>query len=378
MHTENFRGGQAMTRSFQSGAVAAIAIAFGVLGAAPAAGHHSVAAEFDTSLQGELAGEITRVWFTNPHIRYRLTVVSDDGTTEDWELQAGNVTSLRRQGWTEESIRAGDRVTVNGDLGRDGAKKLRIQSIETSAGLRLPRLTTSARRAGRNEINASADTDYGYASGKNAYPVDITGPWRNTYRWTVTVDDLEPKPTPFTAAGRALFEATEPWHDPSLRCVAPGLPRIFGAPYHADIVDAGDHYLMVYIEHNTPRRIWMDGRSAPADTPSTPMGFSVGRWENDALVVETTHLSSSWLDGSGLPMSGEGTRIVERYVPGDDGLTIDRTMTIYDPYYSEPLVRQRYSARDDGIDLTEQAPCDPDSYYRDLAASGRLEAHFER
>ncbi len=95
--------------------------------------------------------------------------------------------------------------------------------------------------------------------------------------------------------------------------MAMGLPRIFGAPYNMDIVDAGSHYLMVYLEHNTPRRVWMDGRVAPADTPATPMGFSVGRWDGEALLVETTHLSPGWLDGSGLPMSGDGTRIVERY-----------------------------------------------------------------
>jgi hypothetical protein len=77
-------------------------------------------------------------------------------------------------------------------------------------------------------------------------------------------------------------------------------------------------------------------------------------------------------------MSGDGTRIVERYRVSDDGLSIDRTMTIYDPYYSEPLVRQRYSARSDGLEVAEQAPCDPDSYYRDLDASGRLQEHFNR
>jgi hypothetical protein len=352
--------------------------------ATPSWGHHSVAAEFDTSNQGELEGEITRVWFTNPHIRYRLAVTTEDGSIEEWELQAGNVTNLRAQGWFEDSIKEGDHVTVSGSLGRGGSKKLQIREMVTAAGVRVPpprdaAPAASARPAGgRNAVNASADKDYTYASGSNDYPVDITGPWRNNYRWTVTVNDLEPKPTPFTAAGRAVFEATEAWHDPSLRCVAPGLPRIFGAPYHADIVDAGNHYLMVYIEHNTPRRIWMDGRTAPANTPRTPMGFSVGRWEGRVLVVETTHLSPAWIDGSGLPMSGDGTRIVERYTPSEDGLTIDRTMTIYDPYYTEPLVRQRYSARDDGIDLTEQAPCDPDSYFRDLAATGRLEAHFER
>jgi hypothetical protein len=194
----------------------------------------------------------------------------------------------------------------------------------------------------------------------------------------VTVNDLDPRPTPFTAEGKKIFDATEAWQDYSLRCVAPGLPRIFGAPYNMDVIDAGDFYLMLFIEHNTPRRIWMDGRQPAADAPSTPMGYSVGHWEGDALVVETTHLSPGWLDGSGLPMSGDGTRIVERYEFGKDRLTMDRTMTIYDPYYTQPLVRHRYSARGKQIDLTEQLPCDPDSYYRDLEKSGRLDAHFNQ
>src|SRR5690606_25950262 len=111
----------------------------------------------------------------------------------------------------------------------------------------------------------------------------------------------------------------------------------------------------------------------PEDQPPSPMGFSVGRWEGNALVIETTNLSPAWLDGSGLPMSGDGTRIVERYEVSEDGLTMDRTLTIHDPYYTEPLVRRRSSARGDDIRIAEQLPCDPDSYYRDLAASGRLE-----
>jgi Family of unknown function (DUF6152) len=353
-------------------------IAASVLVAAgwPVLAHHSVSAEFDTSLSGELEGEITQVWFSNPHVRYRLTVKNADGTSTDWELQGGNVTNLLRQGWTEDSLRVGDVVTAEGSLGRGGAKKLNIRKVTTADGRVVPPAT--ARPSNRGTISASADRYYGYEKNRPERPVDITGPWRDDYQWHVTVDDLAPKPTPFTPAGRAVFEKTEPWHDYALRCMAMGLPRIFGSPYNMDIADSGSHYLMVYLEHNTPRRVWMDGRKAPADEPSTPMGFSVGHWEGRVLVVETTHLAAGWLDGSGLPMSGEGTRIVERYAVSDDGLSIDRTMTIYDPYYTEPLVRQRYSARGDDVDLTEQAPCDPDSYFRDLEAAGRLDAHFAR
>ena len=116
----------------------------------------------------------------------------------------------------------------------------------------------------RNTIYASADTDYTYSTRHEPYPVDITGPWRDDYKWHVTVDDLEPKPTPFTAEGRQVFEATEPWHDYALRCMAMGLPRVFGAPYNMDIIDAGSHYFMLYLEHNSPRRVWMDGRTLPS------------------------------------------------------------------------------------------------------------------
>jgi hypothetical protein len=121
----------------------------------------------------------------------------------------------------------------------------------------------------------------------------------------------------------------------------------------------------------------MDGRTAPESTPASSLGFSVGKWEGRSLVIETTRLLPSWLDGSGLPMAGEGTRIVERYDFSQDALAVDRTMTIYDPYYTQPLVRKRGSARDDKVDIAEQSACDPDSYYRDLRELGRLDAHLD-
>ena len=72
-----------------AGAVSALGIkiagaaALALLVPVPASAHHSVAAEFDTSQQRELEGEITHVWFSNPHVRYRLTVTSTGGTAED-------------------------------------------------------------------------------------------------------------------------------------------------------------------------------------------------------------------------------------------------------------------------------------------------------
>jgi hypothetical protein len=170
--------------------------------------------------------------------------------------------------------------------------------------------------------------------------------------------------------------------DPIMTCQPMGIPRQ-GPPgriFHTenDITllygrggDGGGGY-------SDFRVIATDGRpfDERAIVQTKYTGHSVGHWEGDALVIETTHLLPGWLDGSGLPMKGEGTRIVERYELTPDRLAMDRIMTIYDPYYTEPLVRRRGSARDDVVDISEQASCDPDSYYRDLLEAGRLEQHL--
>jgi len=338
--------------------------------------HHSFASEFDGNVQGEVSGTITTVWFRNPHVRYRMDVITEDGSLEEWDVQATSVTSIRKAGWTPDTLAVGESVRIWGDMGRNGTKKIFLRGVEKEDGTELSPAGPTLNRGERDRVTASADVDYSYAQVNGDHPFDISGPWRNNYKFRLTVDDLEPKPTPFTDAGRKKFEATEPWHDGALRCLPLGLPRIFGSPYSMEVVDAGSHYVVLYQQNNTPRRIWMDGREAPYGWPATSMGFSVGYWDDEVLVVETTHLSEGTLDGSLLPMAGEGTRIVERWEMTDGGLGMDRIMTIYDPNYTEPLVRKRGSARADAVDIIEQAPCDPDGYYRDLLEADRLEHHL--
>ena len=57
---------------------------------------------------------------------------------------------------------------------------------------------------------------------------------------------------------------------------------------------------------------------------------------------------------------------------------MERTITIYDPYYTQPLVRQTRLGTDDNVDVAEQSACDPDSYYRDLRDLGRLDQHLDK
>ena len=356
----------------------------------PALAHHSFAAEFDAALTGKMTGVVTEVRFSNPHVRYRFTVKKTDGTSEDWEIQAGSVTSIRPQGWLVDTIKAGDTITVEGQLGRANVKKIYVQRLTLASGKVFGGTetvntgapgTTAAPRPNPNDrtiVTADPNKNYGYGKQNAKAPFDITGPWRQSYKFRVTVDDFEPKPTPYTAEGKRLRDANSKYDDTALRCISLGLPRVFGNPYNLDIYDAGDHYLFMYVDHHAPRRIWMDGRKAPDNVAATANGYSVGHWENaNTLVIETTHLLKGWLDGSGMPMSGDGTRTVEKIVYSADHLSADRTMTIYDPLYTQPLVRARGWARGNDLDVTEQDSCDPTSYFTDIREAGLLDKYLK-
>jgi hypothetical protein len=210
------------------------------------------------------------------------------------------------------------------------------------------------------------------------FPVDITGFWDNRYLFQRTVDDFQPKPMPMKPETAAIYASRRYGDDSALRCLPVGLPRIFGSPYPVQVLNAGTHYVMVFLQDNTPRWVYMDGREAPADQPLSSMGFSTGRWEDRTLVIETTHLSPGWLDGSGYPMSGgDGTRLVERWVIAEDALTIARSMTIHDDNYTAPLVRTRGSQRGDPRELVESPPCDSTTFYYELYENGELEERFD-
>ena len=86
-----------------------------------------------------------------------------------------------------------------------------------------------------------------------------------------------------------------------------------------------------------PRQIYIDGRSLPKDPEPSWMGSSVGRWQGETLVVETTGFKeSAWLDGFGHPRS-EAMRITERYRRRDFG-HMDLELTFDDPkYYTRPF-----------------------------------------
>ena len=95
--------------------------------------HYSFAAEFDADTRISVAGVIVEVRYRNPHVQYFIE--TDSG--ERWNVQAQNVPSLRRRGWTPDTLQQGDRITVNGFAGRNGAQKVYVESILAPTGATL-------------------------------------------------------------------------------------------------------------------------------------------------------------------------------------------------------------------------------------------------
>jgi hypothetical protein len=97
-------------------------IAAVVLAATGAAAHHSFSAEFDARQPFKLTGSVTKVEWTNPHVFFYVDIVDEkSGATTNWAFEMGNVNALMRAGWTRNSLKSGDRVTVEGSRARDGS-----------------------------------------------------------------------------------------------------------------------------------------------------------------------------------------------------------------------------------------------------------------
>lgn len=102
---------------------------------APAAhAHHSFAAEFSYEEFGTITGEVVEVLFVNPHARYFIAVEGADGKAVLWDAQTRSTNALTRIGWNKDAVRLGERVTIEGNLGRDGARKIWIRELKKDSG----------------------------------------------------------------------------------------------------------------------------------------------------------------------------------------------------------------------------------------------------
>lgn len=217
---------------------------------------------------------------------------------------------------------------------RDHFIGLMLVLAALASGPGLPAQT--ADQAGGAKIEASAATP------------DLSGLWirlRDASHASVNLD-FGKAISPMTPWGRAKFKAANSVYrsdspntdlsDPIFNCFPPGVPRIYLLNFPVQIVQVPGQVIMLFEFDHFVRRIYTDGRPHDKDVGALWMGDSIGKWEGDTLVADTTSFNDkTTLDREGYPHS-DAMHLVERIRRADhDNLVVD--LTVEDPKaYTKP------------------------------------------
>jgi hypothetical protein len=152
--------------------------------------------------------------------------------------------------------------------------------------------------------------------------------------------DFAPSQVPFRPWGEALYTQrnnNSRLDNPSIRCLPNGVPRLNAYTHPYKIVQTADLIVILYEAGTMFRQIFLDGRGHPKEQQPAWLGYSIGRWDGDTLVIETVGFNGqTWLDGAGHPQSEE-MRLTERFTRHTVG-RMDIQIVLDDPKaYTKPV-----------------------------------------
>ena len=305
-------------------------------------GHHSVSALYDYTNVRELEGTLLSIRWVNPHIQLKVEAIGENGEPEVWELVGSAVNLLRRLGVDESVIKEGDRVVITGPMSRRGVKSMVASTITLPTGETVALFPGSAARAGLIPSIPVADGSTQRAAADIAADKEAA---HGIFRvWTP-----RKKPTrdlglgiaqwPLTEAAKAQVADYNPLvDDPALRCVPAGMPIIMDNPYPMEFYEDGDDIIMHLELSDGLRRIHMSADASGEEAEPSPLGYSVGHWEDNELVIYTDKINYPYFDDLGTPQSGN-LKIVERYTLSEDETRLDWEGVATDPeIFTEPVV----------------------------------------
>ena len=322
------------------------------LAAIPVSGHHSDAG-MDVESIVAIEGTVTEFAFRNPHAYVGVETTAANGDPVEWALQMGGVNGLARRGWRADTLTVGDQVAVRVHPAQDGRPYGLVESIDKEGGLGLVPVTG----APEGQAGAAATS--------------LTGKWRADRSRLISYpggfDGFFHAQLKITERGLAAQAAYDPLsaENPESTCIGRPTPSAFvsSSGYLLDFeLDEDREILFIRSEYfDEERTVYLDGRAHPGIDERFATGHSIGRWDGDTLVIDTTNFTDHRSPYQiGVP-SGPRKHVIERYRLIENGTRMEAEFTLEDPeYIAEPFTHRReliYSPHEEMF----RHNCDPEA-----------------
>jgi Family of unknown function (DUF6152) len=329
-----------------------------IVAAPPLAAHHVLSAEFDQQKPVTLRGVVTRFQWNNPHAFLYIDVTDASGEIANWAVEWASPLELRGSGWTRDSFKAGDSVTVEGWPARDGSPMASGTTVVLTSGKRLKEAPETEPRPARAHAKPAprwpdGHPRLGLIPGESGY-------WANPSASSLVDSTAGHLPMDHNGLLANLADAgkvapLKPWakglyeyrqrtllkDDPMLSCLPPAGPRMFQVAHGVQFLEQPERkriFVMSGGGNRNWRLIYLDGRALPQSEDVTPTywGYSSGHWEGDTLVVESDAFNERfWFSNGGLPHT-ESLRLTEKFSRPDFD-TLKYEVTVNDPgTYTRP------------------------------------------
>jgi hypothetical protein len=301
--------------------------------------HHSRG--YYSTEQQVFDAEIVEVHWRNPHISFTVRRLDDEKSDATWRVEAASIYMLKRTGVTRALFNEGDRISVVGfEHARDEGDFLATNILLANGDEAMvmpgaePYFATTDNVGGSSNWQLDESNLGAIASeGKGILRV-----WSIPHRGGRISSEMV-----LTRSAQTARDQWDPLQSFALKCEQPGMARaMVGNPHPIEFKQQGDD-LVIYIEENDViRLVHMDVTEIPSEVSASLVGYSRGRWENNVLTVETSHVNWPFFDSNGTPQSEE-IMMTERFTLSTDESRLDYEIIVIDPMtFTKPVTMSWY------------------------------------
>lgn len=267
----------------------------------------------------QLKGELVEVVWRNPHVRFSLRTLDENGSEQLYNIETNSIYYLERAGVYQDRLNVGDSVTIGGHVSTLGDGGFLAAEITPADGENLQLIRQAVTKRFQDEIQDTVKENKGF------------------YRiWSIPQDNQRVSHTPMTEAAKAKKAQFDLLDNFTTRCEPAGMPRIMWYPHPYEFVDQGDTLLLRTEMYDTERTIHLSKSTPPENHPHSRLGYSIGTWQDNKLIVKTTHINWQFYDTQGVPLSDQ-VEVVEEFTLSEDQSRIDLFITTTDPEsFTEP------------------------------------------